>query len=145
MRRRFRRLLGLSALILLAFGGAAAAWSGPTLQVSTSAAPVSSGDTVSLPDTAPGSLSAPLTITILNVGDQDLRFLGARPVAVSGLGAKMFEIVPQPRGPIAPGSFASFGIVFAPTAAGTHDATVTILSNDPNAPGFTFYVSGDGM
>jgi len=55
-----------------------------------------------------------------------------------------FQLSNTPTGSIAAGSFAQLGLVFKPTATGTHIATVTIRSNDPDEDPYTFRVKGTG-
>lgn len=56
-----------------------------------------------------------------------------------------FSANPPPTGSIAPGNFSQLGLIFEPTTTGTHIATVTIRSNDPNEDPYTFRIQGKGI
>jgi hypothetical protein len=83
------------------------------------------------------------TFTVVNSGTSPLVLSGAPAVALAGPQSGDFTVTTQPVSPVAPGGSATFTIRFAPSATGTHDATVTITSN-VRAP-FQFAIEGIGM
>lgn len=83
------------------------------------------------------------TFTIYNQGLSNLNLAdagGGQYVTVSG--ASAFTITSQPSAVITPGSSATFAVRYAPTAAGSHSATILIQSNDADEATFDFAVSG---
>lgn len=92
-----------------------------------------------------GSTSAANTFTIQNVGTAGLNLSGASPyVTLGGAHPGDFAIVAVPSNSVGVGSSTTFTITFSPTFSGTRTATVTIASNDPDEPSYTFNISGTG-
>jgi len=89
-----------------------------------------------------GSSSATLTLTIGNTGNAPLQPTANPPVIISGTNPGDF-VVTQPI-QSSPGGPIQFTIVFKPKATGTRTAKITIRTNDPLTPNFTFTVSGIG-
>ena len=87
-----------------------------------------------------GSSSAVSTFVIEDTGEASLEFTAASPVTISGANAGDF-VVTQPT--IA-NNLATFTVTFKPTAKGSRSAVVTVLTNDPTHPSFTFTVTGTG-
>jgi hypothetical protein len=93
-----------------------------------------------------GSASIPFTAT--NSGTGLLQFSGDNPVTLGGANPGSFTIVSQPDSatvdPPPATTSATFEIAFAPLATdtGTMSATVSIASNDPAQPSYSFAVSG---
>ncbi len=82
------------------------------------------------------------SFTITNAGSSTLTLSGASPVSVVGAG---FVVLSQPTlTTLAPGASITFQIEFHPTSSGVDNATVTIASNDPLLPSFSFLVQGTG-
>ncbi len=82
--------------------------------------------------------------SIANSGDADLTLSGA--ITITGANASDFTVtMAPPTGPIAKNEPVQFTVTFDPSAAGTRTATVTINSNDPTNPAFTFNVQGQGL
>lgn len=76
-----------------------------------------------------GASSAPIAITLVNVG--------SAPVEVAGIGSGNpgeFAIVASDCVALAPGATCTFSVVFAPAAAGSRSAIVTITSNGAGSP-----------
>ncbi|WP_035756737.1 HYR domain-containing protein, partial [Hugenholtzia roseola] len=84
------------------------------------------------------------TFTIQNTGSAILNLTGTPLVSMSGAGAAMFSVNIVPASSIAPSLSSTFEITYLPTAAGTHEATVSIVSDDPDTPNFTFLIRGVG-
>lgn len=85
------------------------------------------------------------TFTIANAGNAPLTLSGSPRVSISGPGAASFQVTVNPVSSISPGNGSGrFTIRFAPVAAGTQTATISIASNDPRAASYTFTVSGVG-
>jgi hypothetical protein len=90
-----------------------------------------------------GETSDPTTFTISNSGNTALTFSGDPVVSITG-DTGDFSVVTQPPSSVNPTGSAIFQIVFTPTQTGTRNATVTLASNDPLAPSFTFAITGAG-
>lgn len=66
-------------------------------------------------------------------------------ITISGPNAADFAVSsPTANTSLTPGASTGFGISFVPTGDGTRDAVVTIHSNDPVSPSFSFNVEGLG-
>jgi len=89
------------------------------------------------------------TFTISNPGASALTLSGTAPnyVTLSGTGASHFSVTTQPASATvaASGGTQTFQITYAPTALGTHSATVSIASNDADENPFTFAIQGTGQ
>ena len=90
-----------------------------------------STQSLAFPRTRAQAVSPQLTLTVTNSG--------AAPLVISGVqtggtnpGDYLIDDVCQQ--PVAPGSSCQIGVRFAPQAAGTRTATLTVLSNAPTAP-----------
>ncbi len=91
----------------------------------------------------------PGSFTINNiaaVGEGDLHLKSTPYVIVSGTDASFFSVTTQPvSGTIAPTGFQTFAITFNPsesTVTGLKTAQVSIFSDDPDTPVYTFTVQG---
>ena len=93
-------------------------------------------------DTAAG---VPHTVTITNTGTADLA-LPADAISVTGSGAALFTLSGVGTLPrkIAPGQSVSFNVLFTAQAKGIVAATLTIKTNDLNAPTRTIALRGLG-
>jgi len=70
---------------------------------------------------------------------------GERMLTVNGLdvsGAAAFEIVHEPDSSVQPGGSSSFVLRMSTGSTGTHTATVTLITSDPDTPVFTFTIRG---
>lgn len=85
--------------------------------------------------------SSPVTLWLVNGGPGVLE-IGQISVAGPGTADYSFSLIGNP---VANGSNASLVIAFNPTAAGVRQAVMTIPSNDPNQPNFSFILSGSGV
>lgn len=84
-----------------------------------------------------------LTVHIENLGNQDL-VLGNP--AVTGPGAASFALAGTLPGTLAAGGWATFQVVFSPTAFGLHEALVEFTHNDVGqTTPFVFHVRGQGV
>lgn len=81
------------------------------------------------------------TFSVRNTGKATLTL---SPVRLSGSGAAQFRVTTQVPATVAAGRSAAFQITFDPTAAGRHDASVTLPNNDANEAPYDFVVSGIG-
>ncbi|MBC7525449.1 MAG: choice-of-anchor D domain-containing protein, partial [Flavobacterium sp.] len=94
------------------------------------------------PVTLVGSSSV-RTFTIENLGTTALNLTGTPIVTISGLQADQFSVTLQPSSnTIAGGSTLTFDVTFAPTSLGAKNATINILSNDPDEGLYNFNISG---
>ncbi len=66
-------------------------------------------------------------------------------VTISGADASDFTVTSTPTSAITAGNTSSFTITFTPLAAGLRTATITIPSNDPDNPSYTFNIQGTGV
>lgn len=83
------------------------------------------------------------TFEIENLGSTVLNLTGTPVIAISGPHASMFTVTTPPAVTgISGGSIEPFEITFNPTSPGAKNATVTILSNDPDESPYTFNISG---
>jgi uncharacterized delta-60 repeat protein len=82
------------------------------------------------------------TFTIKNMGGAVLNLTGTPRVALTGSSA--FAVTAQPGSATleASGGLATFTITYAPTAVGTHTATVSIANDDSDENPFTFSIMG---
>jgi len=131
----------LSAAILVTGNGAAIANHDmtPALGNFTDFGPMST--TVSA---AIGTVTRSFVIT--DTGDANLALTGgAKQIQITGANAKDFVLTVNAAAAIPVGMHSGFTISFVPKGAGLRKATVTILSNDPAAPAFTFNIQGSGL
>jgi len=81
------------------------------------------------------------TFTISSVGDLSLALTGSPLVDTTG--DSEFSVSQQPPiDAIVPGDTTDFIIEFNTSSGGTYSADVTIASNDPDVPSYTFEVKG---
>lgn len=102
---------------------------------------INDGDLVLFDQAEIGENSGKL-LTIRNDGAGPLVFNGAP--TVNGPGAADFELGGLPA-EVAPGTFAVLSVTFAPVATGERVAVLSIPSNDPDAPDFSFIIRGTGL
>ncbi len=84
------------------------------------------------------------TFEITDTGDAPLD-LSKSAISISGPNHSDFILAVKAATVIEPGSSSSFTIAFEPHAAELAFATVTIHSNDPNNPVFSFAIQGTGV
>ena len=77
---------------------------------------------------------------IRNTGQETLNLSAA-----SLAGATDFSILRQPRTPLGRDESSELRLAFHPASAGEKTATVTIPSDDPDTPAFTFDIRGNGL
>ncbi|MDD4052346.1 MAG: choice-of-anchor D domain-containing protein, partial [candidate division Zixibacteria bacterium] len=95
-------------------------------------------------DLAAGSVTR--TFTIRNLGAAALTLSGASPyVAVSGVQAANFIVSAAPAASIPAAGSTTFQVTFTPTAAGNHNATLSIASDDADESPYTFAILGRGF
>ena len=82
---------------------------------------------------------------VRNTGTGLLVLTGTPRVTISGPGAAHFTVTSQPVASLSPNGSSLLRIRFAPLSAGYHEATVHILSNDPNVPEHNFTIAGTGI
>jgi hypothetical protein len=86
------------------------------------------------------------TFTIRNLGAAAVTLSGASPyVTVSGAQAANFVVSAAPAASIPSAGSTTFQVTFTPTAAGNHNATVSISSNDSDESPYTFAILGRGF
>ena len=86
------------------------------------------------------------TFTISNTGGTVLTLNTPTPITVTGSAGSGFVLASQPAiDSLAPGASVTFQVFFLPTTTGAKTGTISIGSNDPVNPGFTFNISGTGI
>ncbi|NOX39993.1 MAG: choice-of-anchor D domain-containing protein, partial [Alphaproteobacteria bacterium] len=88
-----------------------------------------------------GSVSR--TFTIANTGS-GLLTLGTNAASLSGTNAADFSVTTQPSTTIAAGATSTVVVLFAPSAAGARDATLSIANDDSNESPYDFAITGTG-
>ena len=116
----------------------------PEINIRQGSTLIHSGDTFDF-GSIPTSGTQSITYAIENLGRGDLVLKGTPIVVISGAGAAMFSVSTQPASPIAMFSYRYFTIDFTPAAAAVYNATVTIISNDPDESTFSFTITGTGI
>jgi len=115
---------------------------GADISVAESAAAIASGATVlGLTVATPGSAQS-RTFTITNAASAEQDLTVTLPVSISGLVNCTAVATTQPGANLTPGSSSDLIVEATPTVGGFFTYTVTIISNDPNAPAFSFTVAG---
>jgi hypothetical protein len=87
-----------------------------------------------------------VTITIMNSGKSELT-IAASGITIApavGTGSGVFSVAGAQNLSIAPGSAGSLAVSFAPTAAQSYAATLSIASNDLSQPSFVVKLMGSG-
>lgn len=82
---------------------------------------------------------------LYNAGNRTLTLSGFPRVKITGANASDFTLVQDAGGPLVAGGSSLFRIRFDPGAVGVRRATVTITTNDPNAPAYSFSILGRGV
>jgi PGF-pre-PGF domain-containing protein/PGF-CTERM protein len=96
-------------------------------------------DSVDFGPTAAGATTTE-TVTVANIGDQNLTVSGA---TISGPNASAFAVTGGNESTVLGfGATRTLTVEYAPTAAGTDNATLTVLSDDPNEPAVAVALSG---
>ncbi|WP_353569819.1 choice-of-anchor D domain-containing protein [Candidatus Albibeggiatoa sp. nov. BB20] len=85
------------------------------------------------------------TFTIENIDTGELTLLGSPIVALSGTGCTMFSVTSQPTSSIASSASANFTVQYNPTAAVTHNCTVSIDNTDADENPYDFAITGTGI
>ncbi len=97
------------------------------------------------PVTVTPGFSSTRIFTIENLGTTALNLTGIPIVTITGLHANQFSVSIQPSSnSIAGGGSLTFEITFTPTSLGAKNATINILSNDPDEGLYNFNISGAG-
>lgn len=104
-------------------------------------APLAINNTLFSNVTSNGAVSS-RTFSLRSTGTGNLVLNGSPAVQLSGTGASSFRVIAQPVTNVAIGGSTSFRIEYAPDAPGTHNATVSITSNDVSTSPFTFAIRG---
>ncbi|MBL8967163.1 MAG: choice-of-anchor D domain-containing protein [Spirochaetaceae bacterium] len=125
----------------LSLSGNAGSTPAPAMELSLAGIAVGRGSTRDFPKTIRTKTSASLEFQIRNGGTA---ILGGCSVGVSGADASAFSVTQSPAATVAAGASTSFRLAFSPAAARFHSAIVTVNSDDPNYPQYSFNVSGEG-
>ncbi|HVT79346.1 MAG TPA: choice-of-anchor tandem repeat GloVer-containing protein [Phycisphaerae bacterium] len=80
---------------------------------------------------------------ISNGGDLPLSVNGAPKVSISGANAADFQVLLPPGGAVDPQENSPFTIRFTPSAPGVRMAQLTIASDDPSRPAFSFAIQAE--
>lgn len=125
----------------------------PGIEVRGNELEITSGDTTPTSEDFTGfgyvnltNQSITRTFVVRNDGNLALSIAGGLTrVVISGVATSDFTLLQDLPSSIDPGQSASFVIRFDPIAVGLRTAQVSIASNDPNTPSFTFQVQGRGV
>lgn len=80
------------------------------------------------------------SFSLINSGEISLNLKEHRPIRISGAGARHFTLNKQPKRQIAPNDSEQFSITFKRSPRGTFLANVTISSDDPSQPTYSFRI-----
>ncbi|HEY6323987.1 MAG TPA: choice-of-anchor D domain-containing protein [Thermoanaerobaculia bacterium] len=136
--RRSACLVVFVVVLLALLAAAQPAVAAPVLSVQQGATAIAKGSTYTFPATTPVGTSISVLFTISNTGNANLT-LGNASSLVSG-GA--FSEIVTPTTPVASGGNTVFRVRLLSGTPGTFSGTVSIASNDPVNPTFTFTVKG---
>ena len=115
----------------------------PQIQVSIGGSPITSGDSHNFGNVNLLSASAPLTVTIENIGTPEA--LNISQISVTGIHASDFTLDTSGLLAAVPASGStSFTITFAPSASGARTAAIEILSDDGGGT-FSINLTGNGV
>lgn len=103
--------------------------------------PVTSDGTVFAAITTRGGTRSQ-SFTVRSSGTAPLVLNGSPLVQISGSGAAHFRVGVLPASTINPGAATTFSITYQPAAMGTHDATISVRSNDARTSPYEFAVRG---
>ena len=82
---------------------------------------------------------------VKNRGAAVLQLSGDPRVQITGPEASDFMVLSQPDRQVGPGCLTTFHVWFQPKGTGVRTATLTIKSNDAQAPSFSFAIQGTGV
>lgn len=102
---------------------------------------IPNGGARSFPMVVTGS-SKRLDLVVLNAGDA---MLESPVVSIIGPDASQFSAPTSPLASVNPGGTVNFSVDFAPTTAGTKNATLRIVSNDADENPFDVALTGQGL
>ena len=109
--------------------------------VDSTSVDISNGGARSFPMTLTGS-SKRLDLVVLNIGDA---VLVSPVVSIIGPDASEFSAPTSPLASVNPGATVNFSVDFAPTTAGTKNATLRIVSNDADESPFDINLTGGAV
>ncbi|WAC20247.1 choice-of-anchor D domain-containing protein [Luteolibacter sp. SL250] len=112
-----------------------------SLMRSNPSVPILNNGTTAFPTAGVGS-PEDVPFTVRNTGEGEMTPVQ---VVVSGTNASEFSVLIPPAAPIPAGGSSTMEIRFNPTSPGAKTATVTINTNDPFLPAFTFTVTGTAI
>lgn len=117
----------------------------PRLAVSVDGVSANHGDAFSFPDTQIDDSTEPITVTLLNEGDEALELSSDYPPELSGEGEEMFFLdSSETVDSLATGESTSLDVYFFPSERGTRKTLLTIATNDPERPLFELSFAGTG-
>ena len=97
----------------------------------TAALVAASQSAIGFGTTAVGTTSPVMPLTLTNSGTAPL---SVSAIAITGADAEMFTIASGCASPVAPGASCAIGVAFAPTSAGTKEASLVVRSNAATEP-----------
>lgn len=140
MKRRCLLITAFISILTLGVAATTFAQADPAIHVSIWQTHLKPGDAYPFKNIPAGAYEDPESVKITNTGKAALTFTGMQPVTVSGPDASVFVVLDQPSGELAPGAHTYFNLRYIPRTSGINNATVTIATNDPATPSFTFRV-----
>ncbi len=124
----------------------------PIIQVWANGLLIPAGDTtpVKADNTDLGNANLTLqsnarSFVLYNAGNLALNIQGTPRVVITGANAADFTLATDAAATVAPTGQTTFTIVFDPSALGLRVAQVTISSDDPSTPSYTFTIQGHGI
>ncbi|HEY6321160.1 MAG TPA: choice-of-anchor D domain-containing protein, partial [Thermoanaerobaculia bacterium] len=136
--RRSACLVVFALALLALLVSAQRAVAGPVLSVQQGTTAIAKSSTYTLPLTTPVGTPVSVLFTISNTGNANLTLGNASTLVSSGA----FSEIATPTTPVAAGGNTTFRVRLQSGTAGTFTGTVSIASNDPVNPTFTFTVQG---
>ncbi|TGJ98412.1 choice-of-anchor D domain-containing protein [Leptospira langatensis] len=91
--------------------------------------------------------SKTITVTLVNRSTNTVNLTGSPVVSIGGANSALFTILAQPTNTsLAPNANVAFKLVYTPGASnyGAHNATLSILSDQPDVPKFSLLLMGTG-
>jgi sugar lactone lactonase YvrE len=123
----------------------ASAAGAPDIQVSRAGVAIPSGGSAYVGTCQVAPSTKVVTLTIANIGKSALKLTGSPVVVLGGADLASFSLGSLPFTTIADGQNSTFTLEFAPDLVGDKSISVSIASDDPDTPLYTFTITGKGV
>ncbi len=114
----------------------------PTLEVSQNKEVLTNNSLIEFPDTETNTISDTIRITLKNTGEYALNFQ-ANPLTIEGIDPSQFGIKTSELSSIPIGDSSLVKVWYKPQQGGSHEATVTIRTDDPEHSIFNIQLTGE--